>query len=234
MNVSKDEIQFTLLLFVDGELQSFSVDGESEEYFYNNKQLANREKDKIEIKLKPNLKDGVEKHKILFYSIFFPVDCYDDEPTLLVESTEEHNLAGVESVSFNAESTSYDYSEQITFVDGEKLLDGASHSIGVSSEPNADRTFNKKITTDEQNKIYYKFLKDRGNYKAVVLRDGEIIPAFDNNSIIEWEQKEELSVIPVDMKIQDSEQHTFLLIVYGEDSGNLEVYNSYVVIVSSH
>ena len=234
MNISKDKIQFTLLLFVDGELQSFSVDGEREKYFYNNKQLANRETDKIKIKLKPNLKDGVEEHKILFYSMFMPVDCYDGEQTILVEATAEHVLTGVESASFNAESTSYDYTDQITFIDGPKLLDGAWYSIGVSSKANEDMAFNKKITTDEQNMIYYKFLKDRGNYKAVVLRDGEIIPAFDNNSIIEWEQKEELSVIPVDTKIQDLEQHTFLLIVYSEDSGNLEVYYSHVVIVSSH
>jgi|GEM_PF-2249583 len=234
MNISKEEIQFTLLLFVDGEIQSFSANGESEKYFYHNKKLASRETDKIKIKLKPNLKGGREEHKIMFYSIFFPVDCYDDKATLTIKAIAEHELRGEStSFNFNTETESYDYTEQITFIDGEKLSSGALYSLALSGEPDDDMTFNKKITADEQNKIYYKLLTaNTGTYKAVVLRDGEIIPAFDDNYIIEWEQKEGLlSIIPVDTKIEDLKEHSFLLIFYGEDIENFEVHNSYVNIV---
>lgn len=232
-NLSKVNIQFTLLVFADGELQNFNVNGESEKYFYNNKQLANRESDKIKLHLKPRLKDGVQSHKILFYMTFFPVDCYDDEQTIYSVSAEEHILVGAENASASTEIANYDYNKQVIYVDGGQKLEEGCYTVGLSNEPNSDMSFHKKITTDAENRVYFKLHKNTGNYKAVVLRDGEIIPAFDDNQIIQWEQKKELSVIPIDTRLQDSQQHTFLIIFYSEDTGSLEVYNSQIVIVSS-
>jgi hypothetical protein len=232
-NFSKGNIQFTLLVFADGELQNFSVNGESETYFYNNKQLANRESDKIKIHLKPLLKDGAQSHKILFYMTFFPVDCYDDEQTIYSTSVAEHILVGAENASTNAEIVNYDYNKQVIYVDGGQKLEEGCYTVGLSNEPNSDMSFQKKITADAENKVYFKLHKNTGTYKAVVLRDGEIIPAFDDNYIIQWDQKKELSVIPIDTRLQDSQPHTFFVIFYSEDTGALEVHNSQIIIVSS-